>query len=248
VKNINAEADQIKTLNATVDIAASSGGPKKGKVTDFTEISGYILMRAPDMLRMLGLFPVVRNRAFDMTSDGKTFKLSIPTLNKFVVGPNESPAEPSPNTLLNLRPHVIFDSLLLHEIHGDEAAVLEQSEEQVRDAKSKKQVFIPDYIVQVIRKEDGKSYLARKIVFSRIDLKPHRQQIYDKEGRVVTEAVYENFTDYQGTSFPSQILINRPQEEYSIQLNIVKLRLNEPLTDQQFDLKQPPGSHLQVLK
>src|SRR5256885_1928328 len=54
VKNINAEADQIKTLNATVDIAASSGGPKKGKVTDFTEISGYILMRAPDMLRMLG--------------------------------------------------------------------------------------------------------------------------------------------------------------------------------------------------
>ncbi len=41
------------------------------------------------MLRMIGLFPIVRNKAFDMVSDGDRFKLSIPARNKFYVGHNE---------------------------------------------------------------------------------------------------------------------------------------------------------------
>jgi outer membrane lipoprotein-sorting protein len=248
VKNIDAEAAKIQSLNATVDIAPSVENKKKGKVTDFTDIRGYILMRAPEMLRMIGLFPVVRNRAFDMVSDGKNFKVSLPTQNKFIIGTNNAPEKPSANTLENLRPQVIFDSLLLHAIHPDEIPVLEQSSEIVREAKSKKQVEVPDYIVDVIKNEPKGAILARKIVFSRIDLKPHRQLIYDDQGRIATEALYENFADYQGTSFPSQITINRPQEGYSIQLTIVKLGLNQPLKDDQFELKQPPGSQLQVLK
>ena len=248
VKNIEAEAAKINTLNATVDIAPSVENKKKGEVTDYTDIRGYILVRAPEMLRMIGLFPVVRNRAFDMVSDGKTFKVSLPTQNKFVVGTNDAPEKPSPNTLENLRPHVIFESLLLHPIHPDEKAVLEQSTEIVREEKSKKQVEIPNYIVDVIRLEANGAILARRIVFSRVDLKPHRQLIYDNQGQLATEAIYENFADFQGTSFPSQITINRPQEGYSIQLTIVKLTLNEPLKDEQFELQQPPGSKLQVLK
>ena len=70
VDKINHGAAQVQTLNATVDIAASTGGSKKGKVTDFQEIKGYILVRKPEMLRMIGLFPIVRNRAFDMVSNG----------------------------------------------------------------------------------------------------------------------------------------------------------------------------------
>ena len=65
---------------------SSVGGEKKGKVTDYEEIRGYILVRKPDMLRMIGLFPIVRNKAFDMVSEGDEFKLSIPAKNKFYVG------------------------------------------------------------------------------------------------------------------------------------------------------------------
>src|ERR1043165_1486713 len=50
VDKINHEASQIQTLNATVDIAASTGGSKKGKITDFQEIKGYILVRKPTPL------------------------------------------------------------------------------------------------------------------------------------------------------------------------------------------------------
>ena len=47
------------------------GGEKRGKVTDFKEIRGYILVRKPNMLRIIGLYPIVRNKAFDVVSDGQ---------------------------------------------------------------------------------------------------------------------------------------------------------------------------------
>src|SRR3984893_3735542 len=100
---LNSEAAKIKTLQATVDIDTSVGGVKKGKVTDYQQIRGYILARKPAMLRMIGLFPIVRNRAFDMVSDGHEFKLWIPTKNRFVVGRNDV-TSPNPSQPLENRP------------------------------------------------------------------------------------------------------------------------------------------------
>src|SRR5690348_16746904 len=59
---VDKQSAQIHTLNATVDITASTGGSQKGKITEYQQIKGYILARKPDMLRMIGLFPIVRNR------------------------------------------------------------------------------------------------------------------------------------------------------------------------------------------
>jgi len=47
VARIDSDAAQIQTLNATVDLAASSGGWSKGQVTQYQEIRGYILVRQP---------------------------------------------------------------------------------------------------------------------------------------------------------------------------------------------------------
>ncbi len=133
-------------------------------------------MRKPDMLRMIGLFPVVRNKAFDMVSDGDRFKLSIPARNKFYVGSAEV-TKPSTNTLENLRPQVIYNALLLPAIDENEIAVMEDSTESVIDVKTRKLVEQPDYVIQIIRRSaSGKDwYVSRKIVFERVHLKPHRQ-------------------------------------------------------------------------
>src|SRR5579864_7318644 len=140
VSDLAAYADRIKTLDATVDIAPSVGGSKKGKVTDYTEIRGYILVRKPAMLRMIGLFPVVRNRAFDMVSDGQSFRLSIPTKNKFIVGQNNLVYK-SQQGLEALRPQHILDALLVKPVDPkDELAVLEAGTEIVTDPRSKKEV------------------------------------------------------------------------------------------------------------
>ena len=249
VERINSEARKIHSFSATVEIATALGGAKKGKVTEIQQIKGYILEKDPDMLHVIGLLPIVRSRAFDMVSDGKTFKLSIPPLNKFIEGPAGDSPQPSANTLENLRPHVFFDSLLLHEIGSNDVAVLEQGTDVVQDANNKKKRWeLPDYIVNVIVHDGDMWRLQRKITFSRTDLKPHRQMIYDQNGAIATEAVYENFADFQSVNFPSQITINRPKEEYSIQITIEKIEVNKPLSEDQFVLAEPPGAQVKVLK
>ncbi len=244
IARINTEAAKIQTLTATVNIDVSVGGSKKGKITEYQSIRGYILVRKPGMLRMVGLMPVVRTRAFDMVSNGAEFKLSVPPKNKFIVGRNDVINPSATQPLENLRPQHILDALLVHEILPSDIAVLENGTEMVEDPKSHKQVEQPDYILDVLERSDTGWFLARKIMFSRTDLNPHRQIIYDKNGYVATDARYEDFRDFNGLLFPAQISIWRPQEEYSILLTMVKLTLNQPVTDQQFALAQPPGAQL----
>src|SRR6267154_5222926 len=71
---------------------------------------------------------------------------------------------------------------------------------------------------------------------------PHRQYIYDEQGNLITDARYANYKDYDGVSFASRIEIYRPQEEYDIKLNMLKLEINKSLRDDQFALEQPPGA------
>ncbi len=59
---------------------------------------------------------------------------------------------------------------------------------------------------------------------------------------MATDARYAEYKDFDGISFPSRIEIYRPQEEYDITLNMLKLDINKPLTDEQFVLEQPPGA------
>jgi len=240
---VNEQATKIQSIQATVDIDSSAGDPKSGRITDYKEIRGYILARKPAMLRMKGLMPVVRNTAFDMVSNGQEFKVWIPTRNKFVIGSNNNDNYQPDKRLENLRPQYIYDALLLPDIGQDEIAVMENGYETVVDSK-KHRAQQPDYELAVIRKGTEGWYLSRRIEFSRTDLLPHRQRIYDQVGNVATDAHYQNYKDFDGTNFPSTIEIERSREDYDIALNIIKLEINKRLTDDQFALEQPPGAEV----
>src|SRR6185369_836116 len=109
----------------------------------------------------------------------------------------------------------------------------------------KKDVDQPNYVLNVVSKQPDDSWaLSRKIYFSRVNLEPTKQVLYDKQGNVATIATYDNFKDHDGVKFPDIIQIDRPQEEYAIQLGVVKLTLNAPLTNAQFDLSQPAGTQV----
>jgi hypothetical protein len=245
IDSINQQAERIQSLQATVDIDTSVGGAKKGHVTDYKEIRGYVLARKPAMLHMIGLLPIVRTTAFDMVSDGQAFKLWIPPKNRFVVGNNEVQNYNPDQPMENIRPKDIFEALLIRPVDSEhEIAVLEHADEILHDAKGHL-VIQDDYELIVIRKKgESQGILARKIVFSRVDLKPHRQYIYDEQGTLMTDAKYAEYKDYDNVDFPSRIEIARPQEEYDIKLNILKLEINKPLRDDQFALQQPPGAEV----
>ena len=237
IEYVNAQAARIQSMQATVDIDASAGDTKNGRVTDYKEIRGYVLARKPAMLRMKGLLPLVRNTAFDMVSDGQEFKLWIPPKNKFFVGLDDGDNYQPDKRLENMRP------LLIPQVGRDEIAVMENGYETVLDAK-KHRVEQPNYALAVIRQGPQGWYLWRKIEFSRTDLLPRRQRIYDQQGNVATDAHYHDYKDYAGTTFPSTIEIERPRENYDIILSMVKLEINRALTDDQFALEQPPGAEV----
>lgn len=239
---INQQAASIHSLKATVDIDSSSGGMKKGHVTEYKEIRGYILAKQPDSLHMIGLMPFVRTTAFDMVSDGKEFKLWIPPKNKFVIGENKVKTPNADQPMESIRPQNIYEALLIRPIDPiNEIAVMEHGYETMHDNKNHR-ILQDDYELTVIRKFDDGWRMSRKIIFGRTDLRPHRLFIYDEDVKVATDAHYAEYKDFNGYTFPSRIEIYRPQEEYDLTLNMLKVEINVPLKDEQFVLNQPPGA------
>jgi outer membrane lipoprotein-sorting protein len=246
VESINTNAEKLKTFKASVDIDSSVLDQKKDKVIDKPQVAGYVLVRKPEMLRMRVLVPVVRNTMIDMVSNGQTFSLAIPPRNRFYVGSNRQPNKPSAvPSLEDLRPQHISDALLLKPIDQEkEIAALENTTEIVKDPKSHKDAEQQAYAVLVIEKDANGFFLSRKIIFSRTDLLPHEQHIYNRQGQLVEHALYENYSEYSGVMFPAIVSIQRPIEGLGMTLSIVKMDVNVPLTDEQFVLTQPPGSQL----
>ena len=91
------------------------GTAEKSKITEYKDVRAYILFRKPADIRLIGLYPVVRNKAFDMVSNGTDFKLYVPATNRFLVGTNEI-EQPSTNKLENLRPQHFLDAMMVRPV------------------------------------------------------------------------------------------------------------------------------------
>src|SRR5712692_3441464 len=235
---VSKEYAAIQTINATVDMVPAIGSANKGRITEYKDVRAYILYRKPVEIRIIGLYPVVRNKAFDMTSNGKEFRLYVPAKNRFIEGPTEV-MTPSPNKLENLRPSVFLDALLVKPVNLDsEFAVLEDFTDEDNAA----------YIVHVLFKgEDGDLHLSRDIWFDRLSLHIARQILFDAQGEILTDARYNDWKTYDNVPFPRIIDINRPKDEYGVVITVVKMDINKPVGQDKFVLEQPEGTVLQVL-
>ena len=231
----------IRTLNASVLVTASTGGDKEGKVKTYTAFRGYIFVQKPRDLRVILQLPVIRSKAMDMVSDGKTFTLVIPPKSRAIVGTSEV-TKPSKNGLENLRPAVFLDSLLIPALATDEYVALTKSTHVLEPAKGRKaEIDEPDYILAVYKvTSDHLLRQERMVHISRTTLLPYQQDVFDAQGQIVTQATYGNYAPVGDTQFPRLITITRPLDEYSLRIEITKLTLNETFPPDQFDLKIPP--------
>jgi hypothetical protein len=73
--------------------------------------------------------------------------------------------------------------------------------------------------------------------------------LFDKEGNASTVGTYNNYISDPATGvlYPHLIKIERPQEQYTMQLGVVAVKINVAMTNEQFQLPRPEGSELQVL-
>ena len=248
VTKMNDQYRAVQTLNATVDITASTGGHREGQVKEIPTFAGYIMLRKPTDLRVLMLVPVLRSRALDMVSDGKNFKLLIPPKNKAVEGSDEV-TTPSKNGLENLRPNIIRDALLVPAVGPDEYIDLTENSRILAPARGKKEaVEEPDYDLVFLKvRTDHVLERVRVIHINRTNLQPYQQDIYDHSGHVVTVVAYDKYQKFGDIEFPMSLMITRPLDEYSLKIEVSKLTINTKLDDEQFVLKIPDNIAIQKM-
>ena len=238
IDRIARQYQTIQSFNATVDMVPALGSSEKNKITEYKDVRGYILFRRPAEIRIIGLYPVVRNKAFDMVSDGKNFRLYLPSQNRFIIGSNELTSAPSKSKIANLRPQHFLEALLVTPIQADEKPELMNYTDEDN----------ADYILHLSHQQaDGTLVPARSIWFNRINLHMARQMVFDPAGNILTDARYSEWQNYDNVPFPKTVDIERPQDEYGVVLTVVKMEINRGVADNKFVLEQPEGTQLQVL-
>lgn len=237
IRRVRLNYEAVKSLTATADMTPALGSVYKGEITEYKDVRAYLLFRKPMSIRIIGLYPVVRSKAFDMVSDGTAFRIFIPSKNRFIEGRNDAPAA-SKNSLENLRPEAFLEALLIPPPSADEDAVLE-------DATDEDEAL---YILHLIRKTPaGNLMLSRNIWFDRLTLRIVRQKAFDSDGNIVSDTRYKDWKIVSGVSFPETIDINRPKDGYGVVMTMIKLEMNTPTPNEKFVLEQPEGSQLQLI-
>jgi len=246
---LNSQWDKFQSLTATVDIRASHLKSKEGTATDYPSFRGNLLLRKPEMLRILGKAPVVQTTMFDLASDGTNFTLIVPPKSKAYKGLNANKGT-SPNWYENLRPGFLFDAMVVRGIRQDElfSSIADNLTEESADHK--RLILHPEYLLNIVRRKPGTQALfpVRVIHFHREDLLPYEQDLYDDEGTLETQVLYGPYQDFEGVKYPSIITLRRPEEEYQLVMTIERVTANPTLTDDQFQIKIPPGSVIQTLQ
>jgi len=244
IAHYNQEAGAVNTLQATVDLIPSTGSTYSGVIEEYHDVPGFVLAKRPATVRVIGQAPVVAKNIFDMVSDGDIFRIFIPSKNTFLVGAT-SLARTSKKPIENLRPQHVVEALFWPELALDSNILFEQFDSDPNRY----------YILTGLRRLDGGKFeIARKIWFDRADLQVSRVQLYGAAGRLDSDITYSDWQPIVATpapaspaargSYPRDIHIWRPQDDYKLEIRILKLTVNEDISADRFELTQPAGTDL----
>jgi outer membrane lipoprotein-sorting protein len=254
----NRQAQAIQSLNAGVTMKLTAGSAYSGVIEQYHEVNGFILAAKPASIRVIGQAPVVSKNIFDMVSDGSTFSIYIPSKNKFIVGPAnlERRAE---KPIENLRPQHLVDALFWPAIADRTPVLFEEASEgasrfyilTVVRSETRQSAAGPADAASAASGQQGSSLrpaasweIAQKIWFDRADLRVSRIENFGSSGKVASDVVYANWQTTSATSYPWQINVTRPSDDYQLQITIKKLTVNETIAPDRFSLPQPPGTDL----
>ncbi|MGD0956652.1 MAG: hypothetical protein ABR953_07450 [Candidatus Acidiferrales bacterium] len=240
IARYNLQADAITSLNASVTMTLTAGSAYTGVIKQYHQVNGFILAQKPSSIRVIGQAPVVGTNIFDMESDGQTFGIFIPSQNTFLTGP-ASLERPSAKPIENLRPQHLTEAIFWDAIPAEAPVLFEEASEGLSRY----------YVLTVVRSatqadtsvpEDWE--IARKVWFDRADLSVARVETYDPGGKLGSDVRYAGWDTFGAVKYPRRISLDRPANDYSLQIGITKLTPNEPISADRFALKQPPGTEL----
>jgi len=246
VASYNEQARAVETMQATVDLIASTGSTYSGVIEEYHDVTGFILAQRPATVRVIGQAPVVAKNIFDMVSDGKEFRIYIPSRNAFLVGPTTL-TRSSSKPIENLRPNHIVEALFWPEMTAGKNVLFEQF-----DFESGRY-----YILTLLREGDGgKLEIARKIWYDRVDLRVSRVQLFGRAGcsiptssirtgRLLGQRSQAGMRTWRRNRVSRAILKSGVHRTITkLEIHILKLTLNEPISADRFVLAQPEVTQL----
>ena len=241
VQRLNERWGALESVTATVEMQASHIEKKEGIAKGSPTIRGHILMRKPEMLRVVGSYFGIR--ALDLSGDGNQFMMfyHLPSGSQVVKGPY-AVMKKSDKPFENLRPGFFFDALIVRGLAPDDLYAVTADTITVEDTTRKHFYLVPEYVLSISRRKPGSQQLTpvRVVTFHRDDLLPYQQDLYDSEGNLETEVFYSDYQDFSGNKYPSKVTIKRPLEELEIVLSVEDVKQNVPLTDDQFIIHNIP--------
>ena len=247
LEKFNSTAGSINSLNATVELKPTAGSKYSGIIEEYHEVKAFLLAERPAYIRMIGQAPVIGTTVFDMASDTQEFRVSIPSKNKFLVG-SVALERAGSKPIENLRPQHLLDALLWPEIRKQETVLFEEFNDETAR-----------YYVLTVLRGGYQTELLRKIWFDRSVLEVARLQSFGPRGILLSDTRFSNWqsvdaakpapgglatTSSPPQQFPRSIRIERPHDDYRLDLQIAKITLNDDIPLDRFKLEQPPGAEL----
>ncbi len=237
IRDLQENSSAVRTLTAAVRFTASAGVLTRGEETVYRETRGFLVVERPARIRMRGEAPLALVTVFDMVSDGEEFQLNVPVQNRVFVG-DTSARVTAENAILNLRPQHIMDALFVDvDQYVDSANVLPIFYEEVDGRRS-------FYIFEFVDSAGEAPQVIEKLWIDRRDLRVSRKQSFGPEGVRETDVSYDLYEAVEGITFPRRILIERPNEDYSLEINFDSTQLNTPVEESAFMIEVPPGAEL----
>ncbi len=242
VERLNQRWDAFQSMTASVDIVASRLKEQQGEATDYPSFRANVLLQKPEMLRILGKAPLLQTVMFDLGSDGEQFRLSVPPKGKAYIG-NSRETGTSKNWYENLRPGFLFRAFVVRGITSDEFYTVIAETLTEEDAAKRHLLARPEYVLSVMRRGSHQQGLIplRVVRIDRVTLLPTEQDLYDDKGNLQTQVIYGPYQDFDGTQYPSTLLLKRPEEDYQLTVTVERVTSNPPLTNGQFHVKFPEG-------
>lgn len=251
VSQYNRQAASITSINAAISLKLIAGSEYTGVIKQYHEVNGFILARKPSSIRVIGQAPVVGANIFDMVSDGKTFRIFIPSKSEFIVGPANLERHSS-QPVENLRPQHLLDAIFWPPI-APGAPVLFETVDEPSGSRY--------YVLTLIRPGESPAAppspgsqpnapqspnweIERKVWFNRENLSVSRVEIYDPQGNVASDVRYSGWSAFGSAVYPRQITLSRPTNDYQLQIGINRLTMDAPIAPDKFELRQPAGTKL----
>lgn len=237
LERYNSLARNLQSIDATVDLKPYAGSAYSGVITEYHDVKAFLLAERPYDIRMIGQVPVIGKTVFDMASNGQNFEVSIPSKNKFLTGP-VSLTRPAAKPIENLRPQHLVDALLWPEVRKEEVVLPEEFNDEMARY----------YVLSVLR-GGYQSELLRKIWFDRSDLHLARLQTYGPKGALLSDVRYAEWQavdspDSSLKEYPRAIHIDRPHDDYRLDLTVSKISLNQQVPADRFTLDAPAGAEV----